>query len=198
MSNNRQRRVPLSKHIESSSRMQAHTVGKMIERGVSGWSPITANVSTEDGRQVMQVVDWTGGSGEKPAVGAYVGPTGFVTDVNEASNIRGGTSRSLMAFTSRSFPQDGVQKPDFYMPRDGKLAFVEVSSDPRPAEVVVDIAINEVSVFGEVLPAIPSEGGKSARITPVNGEFKQGDLLQVHLSNCDGSAPKIVVYIGFD
>ena len=52
----------------------------------SGWTPVIAVV--EDGnRRVLQVVDYDGGTGDKPATGLYVGPTGLVSDIAEAVEI---------------------------------------------------------------------------------------------------------------
>lgn len=59
-------------------------------QGDKGWSPILANV--EDGeRRVLQVADWTGGEGAKPATGSYIGASGLVPDIEDAVNIRGET-----------------------------------------------------------------------------------------------------------
>lgn len=58
--------------------------------GADGWSPLIAVVADNE-RRVQQVVDWTGGTGTKPAVNGYIGATGVVADVAEAVDIRGGT-----------------------------------------------------------------------------------------------------------
>lgn len=58
------------------------------EDGDDGWTPILA-VVTNGERRVHRVVDWTGGEGTKPATGQYVGENGFVTDVADATDIRG-------------------------------------------------------------------------------------------------------------
>ena len=53
-----------------------------------GWSPILAVV--EDGaRRVLEVVGWEGGSGTAPATGLYLGDTGFVVDIADATDIAG-------------------------------------------------------------------------------------------------------------
>ncbi len=55
-----------------------------------GWSPILAVVA--DGlRRVVQVADWVGGVGPKPAVGSFLGAAGFVADVADATDVRGAT-----------------------------------------------------------------------------------------------------------
>lgn len=56
--------------------------------GNDGWTPELA-VVTDGTRRVQQVVDWFGGDGTKPATGEYVGPTGLVSAIGDASDIRG-------------------------------------------------------------------------------------------------------------
>jgi len=56
--------------------------------GDQGWSPVYAVVSDGE-RRVLQVSDWTGGAGTKPATGSYLGPTGFVASIGAAVDIRG-------------------------------------------------------------------------------------------------------------
>ena len=56
--------------------------------GDDGWAPILAIV-TDGARRVQQVVDWAGGTGTKPATGDFVGPTGLVSDIALAVDIRG-------------------------------------------------------------------------------------------------------------
>lgn len=56
--------------------------------GDNGWSPTFA-VVTDGARRVLQVVDWQGGTGTKPATGLYVGATGLVADIAQGVDIRG-------------------------------------------------------------------------------------------------------------
>ncbi len=56
--------------------------------GTNGWTPILALV-TDGERRVLQVTDWTGGTGTKPTSGLYVGATGLVADIALAVDIRG-------------------------------------------------------------------------------------------------------------
>lgn len=57
--------------------------------GNNGWSPIYAAV--QDGlRYVLELIGWTGGTGSAPTtVGVYIGPTGYVSDIANAVDIRG-------------------------------------------------------------------------------------------------------------
>lgn len=56
--------------------------------GDKGWSPILALV-TDGVRRVVQLVDWAGGQGTKPATGSYIGASGLVPDIASAIDIRG-------------------------------------------------------------------------------------------------------------
>lgn len=55
--------------------------------GYNGYSPILA-VATDGARRVLQVTDWTGGAGTKPATG-YVGVSGIVPNIADGVNIAG-------------------------------------------------------------------------------------------------------------
>lgn len=62
--------------------------GDVGATGDKGWSPVLATV-TDGQRRVLQISDWTGGQGTKPATGSYIGPTGLVPDAASAVDIRG-------------------------------------------------------------------------------------------------------------
>lgn len=68
--------------------------------GSSGWTPVFA-VASDGSRRVLQVVDWIGGTGTKPATGQYLGDSGFVNTAAEATDIRGeGGTGGLGSFTA--------------------------------------------------------------------------------------------------
>ncbi|MEZ0484292.1 hypothetical protein [Fibrella aquatica] len=63
--------------------------------GTNGWTPVLRGVLTAapagtfvEG-YVLQVTDWAGGEGVKPATGQYVGMGGLVSTTGQAINIRG-------------------------------------------------------------------------------------------------------------
>jgi hypothetical protein len=62
--------------------------GASGSNGVNGWTPVLATV-TDSARRVQQVIDWTGGTGSKPATGLYVGATGLTATIGDAVDIRG-------------------------------------------------------------------------------------------------------------
>lgn len=49
----------------------------------NGWTPVLSIEETDDG-SVLKVIDWMGGTGKKPLKNVYVGPFGFVKEVEEA------------------------------------------------------------------------------------------------------------------
>ncbi len=72
--------------------------------GADGWSPITAIV-TDGERRVLQVTDWTGGTGTKPAFPRYISASGFTTVLSDAIDIRGAAgSGSGSSFTVYEVP----------------------------------------------------------------------------------------------
>lgn len=63
------------------------------EDGEDGWAPILAVVSDGE-RRVIQITDWTSGTGTKPDTGLYLGPVGLVASIGSAVDIRGATGLS--------------------------------------------------------------------------------------------------------
>lgn len=51
-----------------------------------GWSPVLASMEYEEGF-ILQVTDWIGGTGKKPATGFYLGINGFVKNKEDANII---------------------------------------------------------------------------------------------------------------
>lgn len=73
-----------------------------VARGFDGWSPRFAIVANS-GNEVLQVVGWSGGTGNPPISGVYVGATGFVTNIADAVNIRGSGKFSFNNQTGTSY-----------------------------------------------------------------------------------------------
>jgi hypothetical protein len=61
--------------------------------GEDGWAPLIAVVSDSE-RRVLQVVDWTSGTGTKPTTGLYIGATGLTAVLASAVDIRGAQGTS--------------------------------------------------------------------------------------------------------
>ena len=69
--------------------------GNPGEDADDGWSPVFS-VLADGERRVLQVSDWVGGTGTKPATGQYVGISGLVDDIENGVDIRG--PRGLQGF----------------------------------------------------------------------------------------------------
>jgi hypothetical protein len=66
------------------------TNGDPGDNGSLGWAPVFGVVANGATREVLQLKDWTGGTGTKPGfVGQYVTTSGFTTNIANASNIKG-------------------------------------------------------------------------------------------------------------
>lgn len=75
--------------VESAPDVVEVNAGPRGYPGKDGWAPITAIIA-DGARRVMQITDWTGGTGTKPATG-YVGATGLVAAIGDAVDLRGAT-----------------------------------------------------------------------------------------------------------
>lgn len=73
-----------------------------VARGFDGWSPRLA-VVVDGNREVIEVVGWSGGTGNPPASGVYLGSTGYVTNIADAVNVRGSGSWTLNNQTGTSY-----------------------------------------------------------------------------------------------
>ena len=84
--------------------------------GADGWSPLIAVVA-DGGRRVQRVIDWTGGTGAKPAVNGYVGASGIVANISDAVDIRGAVGATVNApfyNTEAGAIADGLVTGDWY------------------------------------------------------------------------------------
>lgn len=69
--------------------------------GSDGWSPLLS-VEEDGARRVVRVSDWTGGEGQKPASGFYLGPNGAVSSKELATDIRGQQGAAGSSSVSRA------------------------------------------------------------------------------------------------
>lgn len=134
----------------------------------AGWTPELAG-EVDGTRRVLRVVDWVGGTGDKPAVGVYVGTNGFVSEIANAVDFRGGAGPSGPA---------GLLGPRGWAPilaavADGERRVFRVvgwvgGEDDPPAEfgylgvdgLVADIA-QAVDVRGPAGPSGPAGAGSA-------------------------------------
>ena len=78
--------------------------------GDQGWSPVFAVVSDGNTREVLQLVDWIGGSGTKPGnIGQYVSSSGFTGTIGSAQSIKGSSIKVQVGGSTwtQGTPSDG-------------------------------------------------------------------------------------------
>ncbi len=73
---------------EAGSPDAAPVLDFVLPRGLAAWTPVPAAV-LDGARCVLQIIDWTGGQGTKPATGLYIGATGLVAALASAVDFRG-------------------------------------------------------------------------------------------------------------
>ncbi len=56
-----------------------------------GWTPTLA-VESDGSRRVLKVVGWSGGQGDVPSIGLYIGSTGYVVNIVDATDIAGNSA----------------------------------------------------------------------------------------------------------
>lgn len=66
----------------------ASITGVKGDNGDDGWSPVLA-LEPYNGKTLLKVVDWQNGQGDKPEYPIYLGSNGYVTDVDQAIDIKG-------------------------------------------------------------------------------------------------------------
>jgi len=84
-------------------RLAAQLAADAVSAIGAGWTPVLAVVADGE-RRVLQVTDWTGGEANKPAVGQYVGPSGFVASIGDASDVRGAAGAGTVESVSGVLP----------------------------------------------------------------------------------------------
>jgi hypothetical protein len=126
--------------------------------GTDGWSPVFALVADGSAREVLQVVDWVGGDGVKPATGMYVGSGGFTFDISLAVNLRGADGAPGINGTNGVDGRDGQDGRDgadgIYPVSTVSVAFVQPAAN---ANVQIQIGNTGWMVVGQ--PIFITSGG---------------------------------------
>lgn len=101
---------------------------------INTWQAVVALVP--DGtRVVMQITDWTGGTGPKPDIGGYYGPAGSITNLAGATDLRGLPGLSPVLALASGLPIGG--KPTRVLKLAGyssATTFYPVAAEPAPQQ----------------------------------------------------------------
>lgn len=68
--------------------LSAEVLDYLAKTGSDGWTPVLATETFHD-RELLKVIDWVDGTGDKPEFPVYVSNTGFTTNPALATNVRG-------------------------------------------------------------------------------------------------------------
>lgn len=121
--------------------------GETGDAGANGWSPVFAAAS-DGARRVLRVVDWTGGTGTKPATGKYVGASGLVDAIEDGVDVRGpegasgGDAPALWYAATGDTPKVSRAGEIINLAGLGKSGTYDISGD----EVVTEVYANSNSI----------------------------------------------------
>lgn len=133
--------------------------GAAASDGLSGWTAVTAVVA-DAARRVLKVVDWSGGTGVKPAANKFLGGAGLVDALADAIDVRGPAGPSSGVISPEDFGAlgDGVYRTSGSAVA-GDATFTATGVSWSVADVGKRIVIMGVGAAGSTL---------SATITGVN------------------------------
>lgn len=123
--------------------------------GLSGWTPILAG-EADGTRTLMKVIDWVGGTGDKPAKNLYIGTTGYVAAKADAFNFNAiKRVMSMSAVTNAS----GVATFDFKT--------VSPAFAVKPQVIVSSIFTNVVAVTARPKAIAATKDGATVTVEQV-------------------------------
>ncbi len=127
----------------------------------AGWTPVLAVVADGE-RRVLQVTDWTGGEANKPAAGQYVGPSGFIGIIGDATDVRGAAGAGAVESVSGVLP-DSNGNVDLGPEDVGALPLNATAADS--------------SKLGGQLPSHYATQSDLASVTPGPEFYKRSNIL---------------------
>lgn len=103
--------VPFIRYENDNFQFFANGIWNVVEGGSggggtsghNGWTPLFAIINDGE-RNIVRITDWIGGGGTKPSIG-YLGITGIVNNISQATNIRG-----MQGLKGESFNPIDVQR----------------------------------------------------------------------------------------
>lgn len=149
------------------------STGSSGTNGYNGWSPIYAIIN-DSLRRVLQIIDWTGGTGAKPSTGGYVYSGGQTSNIALATDIRG--------------PQ-GLQGDPFTINARGNLSDRNLYDNQGTgytflAEDTGDVYIKNSPLSGDWSPPISFVGEKGW--SPLLNVVQDGQRYLIQVSDWTG------------
>ncbi len=78
-----------------------------VTQGFNGWSP-RLSIVADGARSVLKLVGWTGGQGNPPQSGLYLGAIGYVEDIEDAVDIKGASGAGTNAYLYIAYADDAI------------------------------------------------------------------------------------------
>ncbi len=78
-----------------------------VTQGFNGWSP-RLSIVVDGARSVLKLVGWTGGQGNPPQSGLYLGAIGYVEDIEDAVDIKGASGAGTNAYLYIAYADDAI------------------------------------------------------------------------------------------
>lgn len=69
-----------------------------LEKESNAWAPVVRHTPSKKGYDAVEIIDWQGGTGEKPKTGQYIGAHGLVENIDDAIHVR------RISFNSGAYP----------------------------------------------------------------------------------------------
>lgn len=163
-------------------------------QGDKGWSPLF-RVVNDGARRLLEVFDWIGGDGEKPALTGYIGAAGLTANIAEAVDIRGpqGVSGSglLWSFEAGTADEDpGAGKlranaADLSAATELFVSKVSAGGDPV-ASFLAGLTNSTSTHKGYLILTEPSSGAQATY--DVTGTTDAAGYVKISVSGHSGSA----------
>lgn len=165
-------------NIDGQERFRVHggTGGGGGTTGFNGWSPILAIVIDGE-RRVQKLSDWTGGTGVKPTayIGQYIGQNGFVADIAQAVDIRGGVGAGGAHGQSGFSPEIEIAEQSLttytlnITDKNGTFTTPNLQGKNGVAGIAATVSVGETKTLTPDIPASVTERGTpQARIFDFN------------------------------
>lgn len=138
----------------------AGATGSAGAAGEDGWSPLLAGVPDGE-RRVLQIYDWYGGTGSKPATGDYLGPLGPTSVIGDAQDIRGA---------------QGLPADENALPPIGSLSLYSGAADPNANWLIADGRAINRTTYSDLFDLVGETYGAGNGTTTFNIPNMQGNV----------------------
>lgn len=120
--------------------------GPKGDQGEKGWAPILS-LEKDGSARVLKIDDWTGGEGDKPAAGEYIGPDGLVPDIADAVDVRGEPGKQGLPGFGSQGPRGPKGESGTSRIRELNAASVQISDVPLGEVQAIKVLSGQLSLY---------------------------------------------------